>query len=787
MSGNLASDDEVIRLRQKVAELEAELVLRSSEHSFNAAFAEAPIGMALLTCDGMLREVNRAFCEMLGYTEAELTGKTSAPITHPDDVELTKRFFEVLRSGESPRTAIEKRYFHREGHIIWAKASGQLRRDRQGRPMEVVAIVEDITARKLAEAESERLLHEVDRERKRLEAVATQMPLGLIIADAEGKLVFFNAEAERVLGHRVTAGSNYLDYVAHVEQTGVAADQYPIVRSLLRGEVIRDGEIPYRKDDGTLTTLQISSAPIYEEPGKITGAVVIFGDISARKQLERILKESEERLQLIFAQAPVGVCVLRGRELVYELVNPRYQAILPNRELLGRPLLEAVPEASEAILKILYRVLDTGEPFAANEFLLPLDQNRDGVVEDCWFNFVYHPLRDRQDKVTGVVAIALDVSSHVRARVELQRANRELEEVAYVASHDLQEPLRMVNIYTQLLMRELEPVLSETATGFALQVQSGVGRMETLLRDLLTFSRTISEEPREDQPSAVADLNASVRQAVEILQGRIEETGAMVSIEPLPAVFGDQGQLAQVFQNLLSNALKYRKRDGEPVIRIGARQDGVECVIEVGDNGIGFAQAQAERIFGLFKRLHKDEYQGTGLGLAICKRIVERHGGRIWAESEPGKGSRFFVALKAATYEALQVLLAEDNAGDVFLVEEALRAHSMNCVLRVVRDGDEAEEYLGRVGTVPEVPCPDVFLLDLNLPSGDGHELLEKFRAHPQCTAVPVVVVTSSDAPRDRARAERSGADAYFRKPSNLNEFMELGAVVARVVKARGE
>lgn len=130
----------------------------------------------------------------------------------------------------------------------------------------------------------------------------------------------------------------------------------------------------------------------------------------------------------------------------------------------------------------------------------------------------------------------------------------------------------------------------------------------------------------------------------------------------------------------------------------------------------------------------------------------------------------------------IQVLLAEDNSGDVFLVREALRLQRMDYVLRVLKDGVEANAYLERMGSGPESPCPDVFLVDLNLPSGDGHDLLEKFRAHAGCATIPVVVVTSSDAPRDRERAAKSGANAYFRKPSDLKEFMELGAVVANVV-----
>jgi PAS domain S-box-containing protein len=633
-----------------------ELLLRNTEQSFRAAFAEAPIGMVLLSADGKLLEVNRAYWQMLGYEAAHLTGKNSAGVTHPDDIEKTRLFFILLQQDETDKAVLEKRYIHREGHTIWTRASATMRRDAQGRPMEVVAIVEDITRHKLAEMERERLLSEVEAERKRLDAVASQMPLGLLISDRIGKLIFFNQEAERLLGHPLMDGAAYLDSApfgaaACPDAASLLAGQHTMGGALLRGEVVRDEERPYQRPDGTFTTLQISAAPVYDEARNMTGTVALLVDISPRKELEKILRENEERLQLIFAQAPVGVCVLRGRNLVYELVNPHYQEILPNRDLLGRPLREAIPEVSPAVLDILHGVLDTGQAFAATEFLIPLDQNRDGNLEDCWFNFVYHPLLDRQGEVSGVVAIAVDVSSHVRARWELLRANRELEEFAYVSSHDLQEPLRMVNIYTQLLMRDLQPVLSGTTIGFAEEVQRGVARMERLLKDLLNFSRIVAAESAPEEPESLADLNLSVREAVQTMQGRIDEAGATVSMDTQPTVHGDQAQITQVFQNLISNALKYRKPGRPPVIEVVSCPQGSDACIAIRDNGIGFEQAQSERIFGLFKRLHKDEYPGTGLGLAICKRIVERHGGRIWAESSPDNGAAFFLAFKGAIPE----------------------------------------------------------------------------------------------------------------------------------------
>lgn len=166
--------------------------------------------------------------------------------------------------------------------------------------------------------------------------------------------------------------------------------------------------------------------------------------------------------------------------------------------------------------------------------------------------------------------------------------------------------------------------------------------MEDLIRDLLSYSRIIHPN---GEPADVADLSDSFSQAIEMLRGRIEETGASISAMPLPSVRGDTRQFSLVFQNLLSNSLKYHRTDVAPEIRIAAEQADNQWIVSVSDNGIGFQQQYADRIFGLFKRLHRDEYPGTGLGLAICQRIVERYGGRIWAEGRPGEGATFYISL----------------------------------------------------------------------------------------------------------------------------------------------
>jgi signal transduction histidine kinase len=232
----------------------------------------------------------------------------------------------------------------------------------------------------------------------------------------------------------------------------------------------------------------------------------------------------------------------------------------------------------------------------------------------------------------------------LRQTEELAQSNTDLEQFAYVASHDLREPLRMVALYTELLARRYRGALDADADGFIRTVLGGVERMETLIRDLLTYSATIHSGPL---PRERFEAGEATEAALKHLEPWIRESGVKIETGPLPEVAGDRVQFVRVFQNLVSNALKYRS--GGPLqIRIDAQRDGDAWIFSVQDNGMGIPAEYHEAIFSPFKRLHGGEYQGSGVGLAICRRVVERHGGRIWVESSVGKGATFRFTIPAA-------------------------------------------------------------------------------------------------------------------------------------------
>jgi light-regulated signal transduction histidine kinase (bacteriophytochrome) len=247
-------------------------------------------------------------------------------------------------------------------------------------------------------------------------------------------------------------------------------------------------------------------------------------------------------------------------------------------------------------------------------------------------------------------AAARDITERKRAEEALEekaqdlaRSNADLEQFAYVASHDLQEPLRMVANFTQLLADRYRDKVGEEGAEFIAYAVDGAKRMQRLIQDLLTYSRVGTR----GKSFELADCNELLGEAVANLQIAIQESGAVITHEELPAVMGDPSQLTQVFQNLLGNALKFRG-ENPPRIHVSAKRQGTRWVFVVRDNGIGIAPEFAERIFVIFQRLHsRGEYPGTGIGLAVCKKIVERHGGKIWLESEPGKGATFHFTIPA--------------------------------------------------------------------------------------------------------------------------------------------
>lgn len=366
------------------------------------------------------------------------------------------------------------------------------------------------------------------------------------------------------------------------------------------------------------------------------------------QETEERLQESERRLRLALSAADMGTW-RRVPSANRDVRDGSFNAILglepvettqPMEDFASR----VHPEDRPAVEKAIESVARERKGYTA-EFRIV---RPDGEVR--WLYDRGTGIYDDKGEMTYMTGAVVDITERKRAERELKRtvedlarSNRDLEQFAYVASHDLQEPLRMVSSYSQLLARRYKDVLDKDANEFIDYAVDGAVRMQRLIEDLLSYSR-ISSRGKEPK---TGETHSALGEAIANLSTAISESGAVVTNNDLPEVRTDRVQLIQVFQNLISNAIKFHGEEA-PRVHVSAERKGREWRFAVKDNGMGIDAEYRERIFTIFQRLHgKDAYPGTGMGLALCKRIVERHGGRIWVESEPGKGSTFYFALPA--------------------------------------------------------------------------------------------------------------------------------------------
>ena len=412
--------------------------------------------------------------------------------------------------------------------------------------------------------------------------------------------------------------------------------------------------------------------PVIATDGTVEAVAGTTRDITDRNLAEKAIKESEQNLRRMILQSPVAMCILLGSDHTVDVANEAMIQLWgkPAETVLHKPIFEGLPDAkAQGLETLLDNVYTNGESFKAHEH--PVALLRNGQWETVYQNFVYEPYRDASGSVIGVLVVTVDVTDQVIARrkieevvtqrtgelaaanqsllemnKELQRSNRNLEEFAHAASHDLKEPVRKIHFFTDQLKNQLSAHLDEAELHSFSRIEKATQRMGHLIDDLLLYSH-VSQRPHQMEK---VDLNRLLHHVMEDLDLDIEEKRAHFQVDHMPVINGFRRQLQQLFQNLLSNALKYSRENVPPCIHITAEEKTQNnrqyAVISVKDNGIGFAQEHEEKIFQMFSRLHgKTEYSGTGVGLSIAKKVVENHNGVITAEGTIGKGATFTVVL----------------------------------------------------------------------------------------------------------------------------------------------
>jgi PAS domain S-box-containing protein len=495
-----------------------------------------------------------------------------------------------------------------------------------------------IRTKEALEVKTQELTHSLAMMRATLEATSN----GILVTDGHGKVTDFNEQFVTMWQLPREA----LDTREHLPLLTVISQYCKEPRQFLA----RIDDINASSPSETYDLLECTDGRVFERFSRIqfveernVGRVWSFRDITERRQAE----EASLRLAAIVESSDDAI-ISKSLDGVVTSWNAAAERIFGYRaeEMIGQPILRLIPDDRHDEEQRILERLRRGERVDHFE---TVRRTKDGRLLDV--SLTSSPLRNEQGTIIGASKIARNITARKQAEdartrllAEVQRVNEELEQFAYIVSHDLNEPLRTITNFLQLLTRRLPSSLDAEATEYLAFVEGGAQRLHHLLADLLAYTRAGGQSPEV----AAVDGNALVARVVPDLQLAIAESGATITQDPLPTVLGDGARLGQVVQNLIGNALKFRG-PAPPQIHVSAQRDGQQWRFAVRDNGIGIDPAQAGQLFRVFRRLHtRTKYPGTGIGLAICKKIIEQHGGRIWVESEVGKGATFFFTLPVA-------------------------------------------------------------------------------------------------------------------------------------------
>lgn len=608
----------------------SEEALRESEERFRGTFENAAVGMAHLELDGRWIRVNDRLCEFLGYSREELMQLTFEDVTHPGDIEADWAQARAVIAGEIPRYQMEKRYIRKDGRVVWGNITVSLMRDPAGRPLHFISIVEDISERRRAEnalrLSEETLLSFFN---------STPLVMGVVETSDDDILHISGNRAAQEYFAGSTSGRWWSELGVSRERIRFLLAHYRTARET-KQTVRFECPVDPRAGAGTLS---VSLSFIRISRNGLPRFSYVIEDITARKQAEEELERNQERLRESEArfrglvECVPSVLFITDANGMNEFVSPAWTQYggLTAEESAGRGWDRLLhPDDAERARETWMQVIRMGAP-SEIEFRL---RRHDGVYH--WFIVRAQPVRDAQGQIVKWIGSATDIENQKQTELALRIAIDDLNRFAFAAAHDLREPLRNIGAYSEMLVTRFAPSSDAKVTRAAEIIQDGVERMDRLLADLLEYSHATNIESHEE----MVDSNAALAKALEDLRPAILESRATISADNLPEIPGHESQLVRIFQNLIGNAIKYRGSN-LPEVRISAQRDDGHWLFRVSDNGQGIDPEFRGHIFGMFKRLHGREIPGTGIGLAICAKIIESRGGRIWVESQPGKGSAF--------------------------------------------------------------------------------------------------------------------------------------------------
>lgn len=621
--------DKKNEIEQKNNELQKAILWKDSIINNNAA------GVCVLDKEKIIIETNDRLTEILGLNKDKLVGAKITTFIKPSNVGSDIKLFEenfctdILKEGRFKNDIPFKKS---NNTIVWCKVSSTIV-DKNDITKGYICVFLDITDQKNAE-------QALKKPQEQYRQLIENQGEGICVIDPDGNFALINPAGEYIF--EVPPGRmtnlNLKDFTI--------PDQIPLLlEETLKGKqaIKSTYEIEIITYKGKKRCLLVTVTPQFDIDGKFTGTFGVFKDITESEKMEEKIRKQQEELQTMIDAVPAWI-FFKDKNNRFVRVNKVFSEIMgmPKGQLEGKTLFDLYPrEQAEGFWKDDKEVIKTGRPKMNIIEAVEIEGKMRWVQTDKI------PYIDEEENIIGIIGFAIDITERIKLKEnvdryikELERSNSELGQFANIIAHDLQSPLKMISGFTHLMEQQLKDKPDKNLEEITQYVNTGVSKMQTLIKDLLFYSKVQSQSKEIDKVA----LNDVVRQVVLILNDSIQKEKAVISYDIMPVIIANEVQMIQIFQNLIDNAIKFC--EGKPEVQISAKEEKNDWVFIVSDNGIGIDKKHFDNIFQIFQKLNSDEkYSGTGIGLAICKRIVERHGGKIWVESEKNKGSTFYFTI----------------------------------------------------------------------------------------------------------------------------------------------
>jgi PAS domain S-box-containing protein len=647
--------------------------LALSEANLTNIILQAPVAMCILKGPSHIVEIaNERMFNLWGKTSESILGK---PIF--DELQEAKHegfqalMDKVYKTGETYQAYGAPVSLYRNGNIdvVYVHFVYEAFREGDGSISGVMVVAIEVTQ----EMNTRRKLEESENKIRSL-VESAPFPIG-VYEGREMRITMLNQAIIDVWGKGADLlGKTYAEVLPELENQqiysqldGVFTTGTPFHARNQRVDLVVNGNLQ-------AFYFNYSFTPLFDSQGRVYGVMNTAADVTDLNIAKLKVEQSEQNFRNMVKQAPVAMCIMKGPDHVVEVANDLMFELWgkPVESVVNKPIFTGLPDArGQGLEEALDNVYRTGKSFLASEASVILF--RRGKFETVYQNFVYQPYRDADGNILGVLAITIDVTAQVLARHQieevvkertesLRRINAELSRFAYITSHDLQEPARKISTFIEMLSNILGDEVEPRAKNYLSKIELASTRMLTLIRDVLAFSQ-LSKSSYEFKHVDLNTVLSEIKNDFELL---IEQKNCVIESEQLPLIEAIPLQMSQLFSNLVSNALKFSRPGVTNCLSVRAmiktrallsefthlKHANEYCLLEFIDNGIGFSQSHALQIFDIFQRLHsKSEYQGTGIGLAMCKKIVENHGGHIFATSNVGQGATFSVILPVSQSE----------------------------------------------------------------------------------------------------------------------------------------